>query len=134
MILCVYFCSDTHSLFQGLTLEPSLMRCCHIPCGGRPVDYAVKISNKLLLDIRRHIKKYYSVSIAVFVRQFATLSEVLIITMDSFNKTLLNTHSKTQAHTFTTFMYLLFHHLQGRKWTWFSFHDELLLFFLLFFF
>lgn len=36
------------------------MRCCHIPCGGRPVDYAVKISNKLLLDIRRHIKKYYS--------------------------------------------------------------------------
>lgn len=50
------------SVFEGagLTLEPSLMRCCHIPCGSRPIDYAVNISNKLLLDIRRHIKKYYS--------------------------------------------------------------------------
>uniref|UniRef100_A0A3B4AGT0 DNA polymerase n=1 Tax=Periophthalmus magnuspinnatus TaxID=409849 RepID=A0A3B4AGT0_9GOBI len=44
----------------GLKLEPSLMRCCHIPCGSRPIDYTVNISNKLLLDIRRHIKKYYS--------------------------------------------------------------------------
>uniref|UniRef100_A0A673B0R8 DNA polymerase n=1 Tax=Sphaeramia orbicularis TaxID=375764 RepID=A0A673B0R8_9TELE len=44
----------------GQKLEPSLMRCCHIPCGSRPIDYAVKISNKLLLDIRRHVKKYYS--------------------------------------------------------------------------
>ncbi|KAM7369988.1 hypothetical protein PAMP_011275 [Pampus punctatissimus] len=44
----------------GLKLEPSLMRCCHIPCGSRPIDYAVNIGNKLLLDIRRHIKKYYS--------------------------------------------------------------------------
>ncbi|KAK7879394.1 hypothetical protein WMY93_030730 [Mugilogobius chulae] len=44
----------------GLKLEPSLMRCCHIPCGSRPIDCAVNISNKLLLDIRRHIKKYYS--------------------------------------------------------------------------
>lgn len=44
----------------GLKLEPSLMRCCHIPCGSRPIDFAVNISNKLLLDIRRHIKKYYS--------------------------------------------------------------------------
>lgn len=44
----------------GSKLEPSLMRCCHIPCGSRPIDFAVNISNKLLLDIRRHIKKYYS--------------------------------------------------------------------------
>ncbi|XP_067434009.1 DNA polymerase alpha catalytic subunit [Thunnus thynnus] len=44
----------------GLKLEPSLMRCCHIPCSSRPIDYTVNISNKLLLDIRRHIKKYYS--------------------------------------------------------------------------
>ncbi|CAN9506180.1 unnamed protein product [Ophioblennius macclurei] len=44
----------------GSSLEPSLMRCCHVPCGGSPIDYAVNISNKLLLDIRRHIKKYYS--------------------------------------------------------------------------
>ncbi|KAG8009409.1 DNA polymerase alpha catalytic subunit [Nibea albiflora] len=50
------------SVFEGagLKLEPSLMRCCHIPCGSRPIDHAVNISNKLLLDIRRHIKKYYS--------------------------------------------------------------------------
>ncbi|XP_034428633.1 DNA polymerase alpha catalytic subunit isoform X1 [Hippoglossus hippoglossus] len=44
----------------GLKLEPSLMRCCHNPCGSRPVDFTVNISNKLLLDIRRYIKKYYS--------------------------------------------------------------------------
>uniref|UniRef100_A0A3B4X0P2 DNA polymerase n=1 Tax=Seriola lalandi dorsalis TaxID=1841481 RepID=A0A3B4X0P2_SERLL len=47
------------SVFEG-ALEPSLMRCCHIPCGSCPLDYAVNISNKLLLEIRRHIKKYYS--------------------------------------------------------------------------
>ncbi|XP_023272748.1 DNA polymerase alpha catalytic subunit [Seriola lalandi dorsalis] len=50
------------SVFEGAgsKLEPSLMRCCHIPCGSCPLDYAVNISNKLLLEIRRHIKKYYS--------------------------------------------------------------------------
>ncbi|XP_053715701.1 DNA polymerase alpha catalytic subunit isoform X2 [Synchiropus splendidus] len=50
------------SVFEGAgsKLEPSLMQCCHIPCGSRPIDYAVNISNKLLLDIRRHIRKYYS--------------------------------------------------------------------------
>uniref|UniRef100_A0A3P8U5A2 DNA polymerase n=1 Tax=Amphiprion percula TaxID=161767 RepID=A0A3P8U5A2_AMPPE len=50
------------SVFEGagLKLEPSLLRCCHLPCGGSPLDYSVNISNKLLLDIRRHIKKYYS--------------------------------------------------------------------------
>ncbi|XP_056155811.1 DNA polymerase alpha catalytic subunit [Lampris incognitus] len=44
----------------GMKMEPSLLRCCHIPCGGSPINYPVNISNKLLLDIRRHIKKYYS--------------------------------------------------------------------------
>lgn len=44
----------------GSRLEPGLLRCCHVPCGERPVDYFVNISNKLLLDIRRHIRKYYS--------------------------------------------------------------------------
>ncbi|XP_020508693.2 DNA polymerase alpha catalytic subunit [Labrus bergylta] len=50
------------SVFEGAgsKMEPSLLQCCHIPCGSRPVDYVVNISNKLLLDIRRHIKKYYS--------------------------------------------------------------------------
>ncbi|XP_033988518.1 LOW QUALITY PROTEIN: DNA polymerase alpha catalytic subunit [Trematomus bernacchii] len=44
----------------GVKCEPSLLRCCHLPCGERPIDQAVNICNKLLLDIRRHIKKYYS--------------------------------------------------------------------------
>lgn len=57
------------SLFQGSRLEPSLMRCCHVPCGGRPIEYSVNISNKLRLDIRRHIKKYYSVSIYVWCEE-----------------------------------------------------------------
>ncbi|KAM9332035.1 DNA polymerase alpha catalytic subunit isoform 2-T2 [Pholidichthys leucotaenia] len=50
------------SVFEGAgsKLEPSLMRCCHIPCGSSPLDYVVNISNKLVLDIRRHIKRYYS--------------------------------------------------------------------------
>uniref|UniRef100_A0AAQ4RCG8 DNA polymerase n=1 Tax=Gasterosteus aculeatus aculeatus TaxID=481459 RepID=A0AAQ4RCG8_GASAC len=44
----------------GSKLEPSLMRCCHLPCRGQPVDYGVNISNKLLQDVRRHVRKYYS--------------------------------------------------------------------------
>ncbi|XP_062235856.1 DNA polymerase alpha catalytic subunit isoform X1 [Platichthys flesus] len=44
----------------GSNLEPGLMRCCHNPCGSCPIDFTVNISNKLLLDIRRYIKKYYS--------------------------------------------------------------------------
>ncbi|XP_030612414.1 DNA polymerase alpha catalytic subunit isoform X3 [Archocentrus centrarchus] len=50
------------SVFEGAgaKVEPSLMRCCHIPCGSSPADYVVNISNKLALDIRSCIKKYYS--------------------------------------------------------------------------
>ncbi|XP_028815477.1 DNA polymerase alpha catalytic subunit isoform X2 [Denticeps clupeoides] len=44
----------------GAKVEPSLMQCCHVPCKGRPVDHAIQISNKLRLDIRRHIRRYYS--------------------------------------------------------------------------
>lgn len=63
-----FFCPDCgteniyDSVFEGTgsVLEPSIKRCCHIPCGGSPMDHHVKISNKLLLDIRRHIRKYYS--------------------------------------------------------------------------
>lgn len=49
---------------QGANVEPGLMRCCHVPCGSSPADYVVNISNKLALDIRYYIKKYYSVSIS----------------------------------------------------------------------
>ncbi|XP_076014458.1 DNA polymerase alpha catalytic subunit [Genypterus blacodes] len=44
----------------GSNIEPGLLRCCHVPCGSRSIDYFANISNKLLLDIRRLIKKYYS--------------------------------------------------------------------------
>lgn len=57
-------------VLQGSNLEPSLMRCCHSPCESRPIDHSVNICNKLLLDIRRHIKKYYSVSIRVYFAFF----------------------------------------------------------------
>ncbi|KAM3860865.1 DNA polymerase alpha catalytic subunit [Diretmus argenteus] len=50
------------NVFQGAgpKIEPSLLRCCHVPCKGEPIEYATNISNKLLLDVRRHIKKCYS--------------------------------------------------------------------------
>uniref|UniRef100_A0A146Z3R4 DNA polymerase n=1 Tax=Fundulus heteroclitus TaxID=8078 RepID=A0A146Z3R4_FUNHE len=50
------------SVFEGAgeKMEPSLWRCCHIPCNAHPIDHVVSISNKLQLDIRRHIKKYYA--------------------------------------------------------------------------
>ncbi|XP_061569459.1 DNA polymerase alpha catalytic subunit isoform X2 [Cololabis saira] len=44
----------------GTNVEPSLLRCCNNDCKIQPVDYMVNIRNKLLLDIRRHIKRYYS--------------------------------------------------------------------------
>uniref|UniRef100_A0A673NKA7 DNA polymerase n=1 Tax=Sinocyclocheilus rhinocerous TaxID=307959 RepID=A0A673NKA7_9TELE len=50
------------NVFEGVgsTLQPSLKNCCHIPCRGSPMEHPVQISNKLLLDIRRHIRRYYS--------------------------------------------------------------------------
>ncbi|XP_051969816.1 DNA polymerase alpha catalytic subunit-like isoform X2 [Xyrauchen texanus] len=44
----------------GSTLQPSLKSCCHIPCGGSPLDHAILISNKLQLDIRSQIRRYHS--------------------------------------------------------------------------
>uniref|UniRef100_A0A671R8V1 DNA polymerase n=1 Tax=Sinocyclocheilus anshuiensis TaxID=1608454 RepID=A0A671R8V1_9TELE len=50
-----------NNVFEGgSTLQPGLKNCCHIPCRGSPMDHPVQISNKLLLDIRRHIRRYYS--------------------------------------------------------------------------
>uniref|UniRef100_A0A8C9WPT9 DNA polymerase n=1 Tax=Scleropages formosus TaxID=113540 RepID=A0A8C9WPT9_SCLFO len=53
------------SVFEGagLSLEPSLSTCCHVPCSGHPVQHSVHIANKLVLDIRRFIRRYYSVSV-----------------------------------------------------------------------
>ncbi|XP_065114338.1 DNA polymerase alpha catalytic subunit [Paramisgurnus dabryanus] len=44
----------------GSALEPSLKSCCHIQCMGSVLDHPIRIMNKLQLDIRRHIRRYYS--------------------------------------------------------------------------
>ncbi|XP_014391552.1 PREDICTED: DNA polymerase alpha catalytic subunit isoform X1 [Myotis brandtii] len=49
------------SVFEGsgTDLEPSLFRCSNINCKASPMNFIVQLSNKLILDIRRCIKKYY---------------------------------------------------------------------------
>ncbi|XP_062841851.1 DNA polymerase alpha catalytic subunit [Trichomycterus rosablanca] len=50
------------SAFEGTgsVIEPSLRRCCQISCNGSPLRHTVRIGNRLLLDVRRHVRKYYS--------------------------------------------------------------------------
>lgn len=45
---------------SGLQIEPSLFQCSKPECNSSPLEYITLINNKLLLDIRRHIKKYYN--------------------------------------------------------------------------
>ncbi|XP_031752563.1 DNA polymerase alpha catalytic subunit isoform X3 [Xenopus tropicalis] len=45
---------------SGLQIEPGLKRCSKPECDASPLDYVIQVQNKLLLDIRRYIKKYYS--------------------------------------------------------------------------
>ncbi|NWI21378.1 DPOLA polymerase, partial [Crypturellus soui] len=45
---------------SGRFMEPSLQRCSKSECGEPPFNYVVQMNNKLLLDIRRHIRKYYN--------------------------------------------------------------------------
>ncbi|XP_041438950.1 DNA polymerase alpha catalytic subunit isoform X1 [Xenopus laevis] len=45
---------------SGLQIEPGLKRCSKPECDASPLDYVIQVHNKLLLDIRRYIKKYYS--------------------------------------------------------------------------
>uniref|UniRef100_A0A4W5LBD5 DNA polymerase n=1 Tax=Hucho hucho TaxID=62062 RepID=A0A4W5LBD5_9TELE len=51
----------------GMMVEAAMLRCCNPTCGGRPLDYPTHMSNKLLLDIRKHIRKYYSRGVCVCV-------------------------------------------------------------------
>ncbi|KAK1806571.1 hypothetical protein P4O66_005077 [Electrophorus voltai] len=44
----------------GSNVEPSMKHCCNVSCTGSPLAHPAQISNKLLLDVRRHIRKYYS--------------------------------------------------------------------------
>uniref|UniRef100_A0A2K6FDQ2 DNA polymerase n=1 Tax=Propithecus coquereli TaxID=379532 RepID=A0A2K6FDQ2_PROCO len=49
------------NVFDGLgtDMEPSLYRCSNINCNASPLTFIVQLSNKLIMDIRRFIKKYY---------------------------------------------------------------------------
>ncbi|XP_033706019.1 DNA polymerase alpha catalytic subunit isoform X3 [Tursiops truncatus] len=44
---------------SGTDMEPSLYRCSNIECKASPLTFMVQLSNKLIMDIRRCIKKYY---------------------------------------------------------------------------
>ncbi|MXQ98482.1 hypothetical protein E5288_WYG002238 [Bos mutus] len=44
---------------SGTDMEPSLYRCSNINCKASPLTFMVQLSNKLIMDIRRCIKKYY---------------------------------------------------------------------------
>ena len=59
-------CACLAWLLQGTDMEPSLYRCSNINCKASPLNFVVQMSNKLILDIRRYIKKYYEVSIHDF--------------------------------------------------------------------
>ncbi|XP_062039576.1 DNA polymerase alpha catalytic subunit isoform X1 [Lepus europaeus] len=49
------------NVFDGLgaDMEPSLYRCSNINCKASPLTFVVQLCNKLVMDIRRCIKKYY---------------------------------------------------------------------------
>ncbi|XP_061211120.1 DNA polymerase alpha catalytic subunit isoform X4 [Neopsephotus bourkii] len=47
---------------SGQFIEPSLQRCSKTECEEPPFNYVIQMSNKLLLDIRRYLRKYYSYS------------------------------------------------------------------------
>ncbi|ERE64155.1 DNA polymerase alpha catalytic subunit isoform 1 [Cricetulus griseus] len=44
---------------SGIDLEPSLYRCSNVDCKASPLTFMVQLSNKLTMDIRHCIKKYY---------------------------------------------------------------------------
>uniref|UniRef100_A0A8C2U0Q1 DNA polymerase n=1 Tax=Coturnix japonica TaxID=93934 RepID=A0A8C2U0Q1_COTJA len=45
---------------SGRFIEPSLQRCSKSDCEEPPFNHVVQMNNKLLLDIRRYLKKYYN--------------------------------------------------------------------------
>ncbi|XP_069746281.1 DNA polymerase alpha catalytic subunit isoform X2 [Narcine bancroftii] len=57
---------DTENIYDnvfdgsGQQIQPSLLHCSNVDCEVSPIQYQVQMSNKLSLDIRRHIKRYYS--------------------------------------------------------------------------
>ncbi|EPY73367.1 DNA polymerase alpha catalytic subunit isoform 2 [Camelus ferus] len=55
----------------GTNMEPSLYRCSNIDCKASPLTSVVQLSNKLIVDIRRCIKKYYESEVMVDERGLA---------------------------------------------------------------
>ncbi|XP_078265270.1 DNA polymerase alpha catalytic subunit [Rhinoraja longicauda] len=45
---------------SGLQIQPSSFHCSNVDCETSPSQYEVQMCHKLTLDIRRHIKRYYS--------------------------------------------------------------------------
>ncbi|XP_074070326.1 DNA polymerase alpha catalytic subunit isoform X2 [Macrotis lagotis] len=45
---------------SGTQIELSLFRCCNIDCNASPISFTNQLNNKLILDIRRCLKKYYN--------------------------------------------------------------------------
>ncbi|XP_076212107.1 DNA polymerase alpha catalytic subunit isoform X2 [Aptenodytes patagonicus] len=45
---------------SGRFIEPSLQRCSKTECEEPPFNYVVQMNNKLLMDIRRYLRKYYN--------------------------------------------------------------------------
>ncbi|KAI6078741.1 DNA polymerase alpha catalytic subunit isoform X6 [Aix galericulata] len=45
---------------SGRFIEPSLERCSKSECEESPFNHVVQMNNKLLLDIRRYLRKYYN--------------------------------------------------------------------------
>ncbi|KAL8190345.1 UNVERIFIED_CONTAM: DNA polymerase alpha catalytic subunit [Gekko kuhli] len=45
---------------SGLLIEASLLQCSKKECDESPLKYITQINNKLILDIRHYIRKYYS--------------------------------------------------------------------------
>uniref|UniRef100_A0A8C0QP38 DNA polymerase n=1 Tax=Chelonoidis abingdonii TaxID=106734 RepID=A0A8C0QP38_CHEAB len=45
---------------SGKLMEPSLQQCSKKECDESPFNYMIQMNNKLLLDIRRHLKSYYN--------------------------------------------------------------------------
>ncbi|ERE64153.1 DNA polymerase alpha catalytic subunit isoform 1 [Cricetulus griseus] len=62
---------------SGIDLEPSLYRCSNVDCKASPLTFMVQLSNKLTMDIRHCIKKYYDGSYENFENHcFHDLSEM----------------------------------------------------------
>ncbi len=104
---CSWWWINMLSLCQGLNVEPSLMRCCHIPCGGAPHWLRCQHQQQ---TATWHPSPYQEVLLCEYFcgfMQVLPMGEILINTSGSSNKTLLYTrfkkHSYTHKHSYIYF-------------------------------